>query len=139
MTDIYGLRPFPSVIDKAAALMYSIAVFHPFSDGNKRTALLAAFFFLYFNGYQFEISNDAVDFLIKIGNREIKDEKIVAEWLRKRVHRPLLLRIFAQIVKLEGRNFVVTPEMVRSKVVGLSLLDIAIRLLEFTKKIWPPK
>ena len=40
----------PSLGDLAAAYAYGIARNHPFIDGNKRTALVASFTFLYLNG-----------------------------------------------------------------------------------------
>lgn len=40
----------PDLSDLAAAYAYGIAKNHPFIDGNKRTALVAAFTFLYVNG-----------------------------------------------------------------------------------------
>ena len=41
----------PNLGDLAAAYAYDIARNHPFIDGNKRTALVASFTFLYLNGY----------------------------------------------------------------------------------------
>ena len=41
----------PHLGDLAAAYAYGIARNHPFIDGNKRTALVASFTFLYLNGY----------------------------------------------------------------------------------------
>ncbi|MFQ6095182.1 MAG: Fic family protein [Candidatus Bathyarchaeia archaeon] len=38
MTYVYVFRPFPRLFLRAAALLYSFIVFHPFVDGNKRTA-----------------------------------------------------------------------------------------------------
>ena len=37
-----GVDLFPNFISKVAALIHSLIVFHPFADGNKRTALVAA-------------------------------------------------------------------------------------------------
>lgn len=42
--------PYPSVIDKAASLVESILVNHPFIDGNKRTGYLVLRLFLINNG-----------------------------------------------------------------------------------------
>ena len=42
----------PNLGDLAAAYAYGIARNHPFIDGNKRTALVASFTFLYLNGYR---------------------------------------------------------------------------------------
>jgi len=65
-TDIYNLIPFPHILHKAAVLMNTIINFHPFVDGNKRVALLATYFFMYWNGYNLVIPEDAADFTIEI-------------------------------------------------------------------------
>ena len=38
---------YPEFIDKVTHLFYSLCKFHPFLDGNKRTALAVAAYFLY--------------------------------------------------------------------------------------------
>ena len=48
---MFGRPLHRTAFDKAAAYAYTIIVDHPFSDGNKRTGLLAAFTFLETNGY----------------------------------------------------------------------------------------
>jgi len=45
----YG-RPRPSLAELAAEYAFGIARDHPFPDGNKRVALMAAFVFLQLNG-----------------------------------------------------------------------------------------
>ncbi|MCC5925502.1 MAG: type II toxin-antitoxin system death-on-curing family toxin [Bacteroidetes bacterium] len=40
------------IFHMAAAYAYHLCQNHPFYDGNKRTALIAAYTFLYVNGYQ---------------------------------------------------------------------------------------
>ena len=62
MTDVYHFIPFPSLLVKAGALMYGLACFHPYADGNKRTALMTTTFFLDTNGYHFDIPDTAPDF-----------------------------------------------------------------------------
>ena len=47
---LFGEEQFPTLVDKAAATMYSIAAHHVFVDGNKRTAIRAAALFLEANG-----------------------------------------------------------------------------------------
>ncbi len=46
----FGQDAYPELADKAAALLHSIARNHPFTDGNKRTATVAAIFMLEVNG-----------------------------------------------------------------------------------------
>ena len=43
--------PFDNVYTKAAGIMESIIRWHPFADGNKRTALLTVMYYLFLNNY----------------------------------------------------------------------------------------
>ncbi|MEX0838224.1 MAG: type II toxin-antitoxin system death-on-curing family toxin, partial [Parvibaculum sp.] len=45
---------YDDVVAEAAALLESLAVNHPFIDGNKRVAFAVADVFLRLNGYRFE-------------------------------------------------------------------------------------
>lgn len=47
---VFGEVQFPTLVDKAAALLHSLAYHHLFADGNKRTALRAVTLFLFVNG-----------------------------------------------------------------------------------------
>lgn len=47
----FGEDAYPTVVQKATALLHSIARNHPFADGNKRTATVGAIFMLQVNGY----------------------------------------------------------------------------------------
>ncbi len=49
---VFGADAYPTLTEKAAALLHAIARNHPFADGNKRTATLAALFMLEVNGLQ---------------------------------------------------------------------------------------
>ncbi len=46
----FGADAYPTPQAKAAALLHAIARNHPFADGNKRTATIAAIFMLKING-----------------------------------------------------------------------------------------
>lgn len=48
----FGADAYPTLHEKAAALLHSIARNHPFKDGNKRTATVGALFMLRVNGAQ---------------------------------------------------------------------------------------
>ena len=77
----YGFEPYPDVFQKAAALMHCIILFHPFVDGNKRTGIVMASFFLENNNYRLIVTKEeAIPFTIKVamGNAEISE---VAGWL----------------------------------------------------------
>lgn len=59
----------------AAAYLYGLARNHPFSDGNKRIAYLAAFTFLLINGYIIEAKQvDIVAFVLAVAAGEIDEE-----------------------------------------------------------------
>jgi death-on-curing protein len=46
----FGQDAYPTLKEKAAVLLHSIARNHPFADGNKRTATVGALFLLAING-----------------------------------------------------------------------------------------
>jgi death-on-curing protein len=81
MQTVFGEDAYPTLPEKAAALLHSIARNHPFADGNKRTATLAALFMLLVNGLK--VQWDAPDALEQIldvaeGRRSVAD---FAAWL----------------------------------------------------------
>ncbi len=47
---VFGEDAYPTLSDKVAALVHSITRNHPFTDGNKRTATIAAIFMFEVNG-----------------------------------------------------------------------------------------
>ncbi|MEU6108356.1 Fic family protein [Streptomyces albidoflavus] len=49
-TNVFGAELYPTLHDKAAALLHALARNHALIDGNKRTAWLAMRFFLRVNG-----------------------------------------------------------------------------------------
>lgn len=51
-SSVFGEDAYPTIQEKAAALLHSLARNHPFADGNKRTAAVAALFMLEVNGVQ---------------------------------------------------------------------------------------
>lgn len=61
---------YPSILEKAATLCFSIIMNHPFIDGNKRTAHISMEIFLEINGYELNsISiNDMEDLLLNLSS-----------------------------------------------------------------------
>ena len=55
---------YPSIYDKAAQLCYGIANNHPFTDGNKRTALHSMYVYLIINGFDITATQQDVENLI---------------------------------------------------------------------------
>ena len=79
----YG-EPPPDLAALAAAYAYGIARDHPFVDGNKRTALIAARTFLLLNGVNLEAGQDEkfLTFQSLAAGSLTEDE--LADWIRKR-------------------------------------------------------
>lgn len=74
---------YPGLFDKAAALLESIIRNHPFIDGNKRTALLAAGTLLELNGWQLSFDKvEAVNFALGVESKQLDHRQIVT-WLRE--------------------------------------------------------
>lgn len=75
-----GQAFFPGLLDKVAALVHSIIAFHPFVDGNKRTALVAGDVVLRLNGSRL-IPSDAVEPFFWAIARGEHDEQQITAWL----------------------------------------------------------
>lgn len=66
----------------AAAYAFGLAKNHPFIDGNKRTALLALYTFLYINGVDFIVPEaDAAAAILALAAGEV-DEDGLSRWIR---------------------------------------------------------
>ena len=69
----------------AADYAFGIARNHPFRDGNKRVAFLAAVVFLGLNGLEFVApEEEVVERMLALASGDL-DEDEVAEWIRSRV------------------------------------------------------
>lgn len=75
----------PDVSDLAAAYAYGLARNHPFVDGNKRSAFVAAELFLALNGWRLAASDmDCVLQMLALAAGDL-DEAGFAAWLRANV------------------------------------------------------
>lgn len=78
-----GQDLYPTLLEKAAALIESIVVNHPFIDGNKRTGYTVMRTFLRINGYDIFASEDMkYNFVIAIASGEMRYEEILI-WLQE--------------------------------------------------------
>lgn len=74
---------YPSIFDKAAQLCYGIANNHPFTDGNKRTALHSMYVYLIINGFDITASQQGVEnLIINVAAGNMTNTEL-AEWLRE--------------------------------------------------------
>lgn len=73
---------YPSIYDKAAQLCYGIANNHPFTDGNKRTALHSMYVYLIINGFDIMATQqDVENMIIDIAAGNMTNTEL-AQWLR---------------------------------------------------------
>lgn len=78
-----GQDLYPTLMLKAAALLQSLCLNHPFTDGNKRTAWAATHKFLWDNGYNLRAKKDeAVEFMLWVDNKK-PEVKEMALWLKE--------------------------------------------------------
>ena len=74
---------YPSIYDKAAQLCYGIANNHPFTDGNKRTALHSMYVYLIINGYDITATQqDVENMIIDVAAGNMTNIEL-AQWLRE--------------------------------------------------------
>ena len=57
-TTVMGVEVYPGLGEKAAALLESVARFHPLIDGNKRTAWTQMVLLLWVNGFKHDFTTD---------------------------------------------------------------------------------
>ena len=83
----FGEYLYPSISDKAAALVWSVTKNHPFNDGNKRAALTTCYFFLAFNRYALLArQSEAVELCLRVAASEAEiDKDFISEWIRGRI------------------------------------------------------
>jgi death on curing protein len=85
----FGDDAYPSVWEKAAALMQSIACNHGFVDGNKRTAWVSAAVFLDINGHPLDEAYDvdaAESLVLAVATGAVRDVPVIASALVKFAH-----------------------------------------------------
>lgn len=77
---------YKDLYEQSAALMESLAMNHPFVDGNKRVAFFATDVFLRLNGYQIQCDNlIAYDFLINLFESNKFNFNNLLPWMRKHI------------------------------------------------------
>ena len=76
---------YPSLIDKAAAICFSLVMNHPFVDGNKRIGHAAMETFLILNGKQLVAEvDDAESLFLELASGNVPREELVA-WIAKNI------------------------------------------------------
>jgi death-on-curing protein len=81
----FGEEAYPTLLDKAAALMHSLAAHHLFFDGNKRAATRVTTLFLERNGLRPTWTpSEVYDFVLEIAQNQ-HEVPAVAAWLSQHV------------------------------------------------------
>lgn len=77
-----GRSLYPTIFAKAAALLHSICLNHPFTDGNKRTAWATTVRFLWVNNCHLQAERkEAVKFMLRVDSEKLELAEI-AKWLK---------------------------------------------------------
>lgn len=80
--EVFGQELYPTTVQKAAAMMRNIIGDHPFVDGNKRTASLAALTLLELNNLKFRAEKGQLeDFAVRVATNHLDVDQI-ADWLK---------------------------------------------------------
>jgi death on curing protein len=81
----FGADAFPTLADKAGALVFSLVQNHPFWDGNKRIASAALRLFVERNGARLRADDQAMRvFTIEIARGHLRDRELV-RWVGEHI------------------------------------------------------
>ncbi len=79
-----GMEAYPSLVEKAAALCFSLSGNHPFVDGNKRVAHAAIEVFLLLNGWELVATVDEQEeLMLRLASSRVTRDELLA-WLQDR-------------------------------------------------------
>jgi death-on-curing protein len=79
----FGEDAYPSIHEKAAALLHSLARNHALRDGNKRLALAGVIAFYGMNGLRLTLSNDAAyTLIVDVARGSMDDVFVIAQLLQ---------------------------------------------------------
>ena len=82
-TEVFGEEAFTTLAEKAAVLLQSIVIGHPFSDGNKRAGAAAMLAFLELSGATMpDDSDELYDFVIAVTTGELREVEDIAVRVR---------------------------------------------------------
>lgn len=80
-----GQELYPTIVEKAAALCFSLVMNHPFIDGNKRVGHFAMETYLVLNGSELDAPVDEQEqVILKLASGEMEREEFT-EWLRNHI------------------------------------------------------
>jgi death on curing protein len=78
----------PTLPEMAAAYLFHIARNHPFVDGNKRTALMAALVFLWLNDQHIHaLEDELVDLVVGVATGKVSKPEVAVFFAKRRAKR----------------------------------------------------
>jgi death-on-curing protein len=81
-----GVELYPGVARKAAVLFEALVSYHPFADGNKRTAEIVTAIFLWHEGYLWDFDEDEiVEFATDVAQNKLSIDNI-KNWIEIRLN-----------------------------------------------------
>ncbi len=80
---------YPTIVEKATALCFSLVMNHPFLDGNKRIGHAAMEIFLILNGYEIDSTVDEQEIIILSLASGKLDRNEFNEWLKHHIKEKL--------------------------------------------------
>ena len=81
---VFGEDAYPSLAEKAASLLQSLLIGHPFQDGNKRVAFASLIVFLFRNGVRVRPPDEPLyDLVIAVATGELREVDAIAGRLRE--------------------------------------------------------
>lgn len=86
-----GRDMYPTLVEKAAVLWYTLNKNHPFQNGNKRISVMALVVFLYLNDHWLRAGiGEIVEQTLSIAKSAAQDRdqvlRMVGDWLGSRIH-----------------------------------------------------
>lgn len=86
---LFGVDPYPTLVEKAARLTWAITHGHAFYDGNKRTGMSVLYTFLRVNGYQLDVTNEeTVNIALRVAGEHPEENysyEDFVQWIRDRL------------------------------------------------------
>src|SRR5437773_1333171 len=84
-----GKELYPTIVEKASALGFSLLKNHPFVDGNKRASHAAMEVFLVLNGFEIRASDDEQEQVILNVAASVWGREQLTDWLRAHIVQPM--------------------------------------------------
>ena len=78
----FGLPREETPWDQAALTLHTIAALHPFRDGNKRTAFIAAHLILQLSGWEVVVDNDEMVEFVLLVAMKLQSKMQIIKWMK---------------------------------------------------------